>query len=79
MFHLAIMHKMSQQFLSIKARGPIQNACDPCKLFFKYVLPVDESVWVVSFESGVWLMMEESGEVSVKRDGAWVSANMATH
>lgn len=40
---------------------------------------MDESIWVVSFESVVWLMMEESGEVSVKRDGAWVSANTATH
>lgn len=33
-----------------------------------------ESVWFVSFESG--LMMEESGEVSVKRDRDWVSANI---
>ncbi len=40
-----------------------------------YVLPVVESVWVVSFESGLRSMMEESGGVSVKSDRDWVSAN----
>lgn len=43
--------------------------------FFLYVLPVDESVWVVSFESGLWLEMEESGDVSVRKDGG----NMVNH
>lgn len=40
------------------------------KTVFLYVLPVDESVLVVSFESGLWLEMEESGDVSVRKDGA---------
>lgn len=34
---------------------------------------------VVSFDSGVRLMMETSGEVSAERNGAWVSANTANH
>lgn len=32
-------------------------------------LPVNESVWAVSFESGLWLVIEESGDVSVRKDG----------
>lgn len=37
--------------------------------FLLYILPIDESVWVVSLESGLWLEMEESGDVSVRTDG----------
>lgn len=44
-------------------------------VFQELFLPVAETVWVVSFGSGLRLMMEESGEVSVKRDRDWVSAN----
>lgn len=48
------------------------------KTVFLYVLPVDESVWVVSFESGLWLEMEESGDVSVRKDRA-NTVNTAKH
>lgn len=33
-----------------------------------YTLPVNESVRAVSFESGLWLVLEESGDVSVGKD-----------
>lgn len=39
---------------------------------------MEESVWV-SFESGLRLMMEESGEVSVDRDRDRVSVNTVNH
>lgn len=39
------------------------------------ILPAAAYVWVVSFETGVRLMMDESGEVSMKRDRDRVSAN----
>lgn len=44
-----------------------------------YVLPVAESVWAVSSESGLRLMVEESGEVSVKKDRDCVSVNAVNH
>lgn len=36
-------------------------------------MPVAETVWVVSSESGLWLMMEESGEVSGSFSGESVT------
>lgn len=38
-------------------------------VFLFYTLPVNESVRTVSFEPGLWLVMEESGDVSARKDG----------
>lgn len=58
---------MDKAGLGCITQGLVAHASLIENCFFLYVLPVDESVWVVSFESGLWL---ESGDVSVRKDGA---------
>lgn len=56
--HLVILDLCIQCF----KKASVFNTC-----ILMHVLPVTETVWVVSFGSGPWSMMEESG-VSVKGD-----------